>query len=244
MKGILVVTHGTANLEGINASLKPLIKEVKKEFLDSEVKLAFTSKFIINKLFKQSGIKLNTLEEELEGLIASGCEEVYILPLHLIPGKEYIDLLGIVENYRDSLAVVVTTPLLSEDKDYEDLIKALNPSKEFNYVYMAHGTKHEGNNSYLKLQQEFINKGYGNVLIGTLEGTPTLEDTISRLKSRNINRVVLQPLLLMRGKHGTKDLNSWEESLISNGFEVEKVDRALGEFEEVRKLYIDKLKSL
>ncbi|MNF06914.1 Cobalt chelatase (CbiK) [compost metagenome] len=64
------------------------------------------------------------------------------------------------------------------------------------------------------------------------------------LKSRNINKIVLQPLLLMRGKHGTKDLDSWEELLINNGFEVEKADKSLGEIEEVRKLYINKLNSL
>lgn len=244
MKGVLVVTHGTANLEGVNASLKPLIEEIKKGFSEYEVRLVFTSKFIINKLFKQSGIKANNLEEELEALIELGCKEVLILPLHLIPGKEYLDLLDVVETYRDRITAVVATPLLSEEEDYENLIKSLNPSKELNYVYMAHGTKHEGNNSYLKLQQELSNKGYGKVLIGTLEGIPTLEDIISNLKARNINRVVLQPLLLMRGKHGTKDLNSWEENLINNGFEVEKVDKALGEIEKVRKLYINKLNSL
>lgn len=244
MKGVLVVTHGTANREGVNASLKPLIEEIKKGFSEYEVRLVFTSKFIINKLFKQSGIKANNLEEELEALIELGCKEVLILPLHLIPGKEYLDLLDVVETYRDRITAVVATPLLSEEEDYENLIKSLNPSKELNYVYMAHGTKHEGNNSYLKLQQELSNKGYGKVLIGTLEGIPTLEDIISNLKARNINRVVLQPLLLMRGKHGTKDLNSWEENLINNGFEVEKVDKALGEIEEVRKLYINKLNSL
>ncbi|WP_238905324.1 sirohydrochlorin cobaltochelatase [Clostridium sp. YIM B02506] len=244
MKAILVVTHGTANLEGVNSSLKPLIKEIKKEFSGDEVRLAFTSKFIINKLFKQSGIKVNNLEEELEALIELGCTEVFILPLHLIPGKEYLDLLDVVESYRNRITAVVATPLLSEDEDYMNLINSLDPSKELNYVYMAHGTNHEGNSSYLKLQQEFINKGYGKVLIGTLEGTTTLEDIIYMLKSRNINKIVLQPLLLMRGKHGTKDLDSWEELLINNGFEVEKIDKSLGEIEEVRKLYINKLNSL
>lgn len=244
MKAVLVVTHGTANLDGVNSSLKPLIKEIKKEFSEDEVRLAFTSKFIINKLFKQSGIKVNNLEEELKDLIELGCKEVFILPLHLIPGKEYLDLLDVVESYRSRITAVVATPLLSEDEDYMNLINSLNPSKELNYVYMAHGTNHEGNSSYLKLQQEFINKGYGKVLIGTLEGTPNLEDIIYMLKSRNINKIVLQPLLLMRGKHGTKDLEDWEELLINNGFEVEKADKSLGEIEEVRTLYINKLKSL
>ncbi|MRB55874.1 sirohydrochlorin cobaltochelatase, partial [Bacillus thuringiensis] len=79
----------------------------KKEFSGDEVRLAFTSKFIINKLFKQSGIKVNNLEEELEDLIELGCKKVCILPLHLIPGKEYLDLLDVVESYRNRITAVV-----------------------------------------------------------------------------------------------------------------------------------------
>jgi sirohydrochlorin cobaltochelatase len=243
MKAILIAAHGTADIKNFSNVLEPMVQEVQQIFKEAYVSVVFTSEIIIDKLFKNSGITVPNVKDEIEKLIKSGYKEVYILSLYIIPGREYYNLRNDVEEYRKNFtSIKITTPLLTEPDDYKSLVHTINISPNVACVFMAHGTNHQGNDSYIKLQREFISLGYDNVFVGTIEGKPSLEDIVLDVKKKGIKELTLSPLLLAKGRHGTMDLNNWEKTLMHNGLYVYKVDIALGEMQKVRNLYINKLK--
>ena len=82
----------------------------------------------------------------------------------------------------------------------------IRKAKEYNnkdtaVVFMGHGTHHEANASYSKLQDELLSKGNDNYYIGTVEGSPALEDVITAVKKNGYSKVVLQPLMVVAGDH-------------------------------------------
>lgn len=238
MEAILIVANGVSTLEGIRSCVKPIIKEVKNAFPESYISLAFTSEFIIAKLFKNSGICISNPRSAIEKLIKKGYEKVSILSLYIIPGVHYFRLREEVKEYKN---IKVTAPLLTQAEDFKNLINLFKLSKDKYYVFMAHGSRNEGNDAYLRLQNEFLNLGYGKAFIGTIESKSSLEHIILELKREKVREVTLAPFLLTRGKHSTDDLNNWQKVLEESGFLVYKNDLVFCEICEVRKIYISKL---
>lgn len=241
MEAILIVANGVSNLEGIRSSLKPMIKEVKNAFPESYVSLAFTSEFIIAKLFKNSGICISSPRSALEKLIKKGYEEIRILSLYINPGVHYFKLREEAMEYKN---VKITAPLLTQAEDFKNLINLLKLSRDKYYVFMAHGSRNEGNEAYLSLQNEFLYLGYSRAFIGTIESKSSLEHIVLELKREKVKEVTLVPFLLTRGKHSTDDLNNWERVLEDNGFVICRNDLVLMEIAEVRRMYVNKLYSL
>jgi sirohydrochlorin cobaltochelatase len=113
-------------------------------------------------------------------------------------------------------------------------------------VFMGHGTHHPANSTYSCLQTVFWDNDFHKVFIGTIDGYPTLDHVIKKLKKNNITKLTLMPLLLVAGDHAQNDMageeeDSWKNILQREGFEVDIYLHGLGENLNIQKLYLEHL---
>ena len=74
------------------------------------------------------------------------------------------------------------------------------------------------------------------MFVGTVEATPTLEDTVKRMKAAfpAPGKVYIAPYLIVAGDHANNDMagdspDSWKNVIAAEGYEVEPVIKGLGE---------------
>ena len=109
---------------------------------------------------------------------------------------------------------------------------------------MGHGTEHEANATYARLNEKIKARGISRYYIGTVEATPSLEDVIEEIKNTGgITRVVLSPLMIVAGDHANNDMagdepDSWKSILEDEGYEVIPVLKGLGEYPAIQKIFV------
>lgn len=247
---ILTVSFGTSYNDSREKTIGAIEKAIADAYPDYEVRRAFTSQTVIDIIKERDGIETDNVEEALERLVSDGVKEVVVQPTHVMSGYEYDDLAAAVETYKDKFdKVAMGTPLLTSDEDYTNLVNALTTAtKDYSnnstaIVFMGHGTEHDANSTYTKLQDAFTSAGADNYFIGTVEATPTLDDVIADVKAKGYSKVVLEPLMVVAGDHANNDMagdedGSWKTTFEAEGFEVECVLKGLGEIEDVQKIYV------
>lgn len=243
-RGIIVASFGTSYEDTRRLCIEIIEDRIKEEYGDDCVIRAFTSRMIINKLKKRDNLHIFNEEEAVEDMREKGMDSVYIQSLHIIPGHEYGKLL--------SLGAKVGKPLLYEDEDYKDIVEGLDIvdlEDDEALVFMGHGTDHESDDAYRKLENIYRDRGIEDVFIATVEGSITIQDIIPKLKEKNIHKVKLTPFMLVAGDHAINDMasdeeDSWKSILKANGFEVEVILRGLGEYKIIQDIYLRHLKEL
>ena len=252
-KGILVVSFGTSYPETRKLTIEACEKRIEKAFPNYEVRRAFTSHMIIKKLKERDGIIIDKTEEALGKMKDSGFSVVIVQPLHIIPGEEYHEkVLKNVLKFKDDFEkLTVGRPILFDEEDYKKSIEALKGQlpdlgKGEAVLFMGHGSHHSGNSAYKRLQG-MIDKLGLSVYIGTVEGSPLLNDIIPRLKKDNIKKVTLMPLMLVAGDHATNDMagdedDSWNTILKKHGFKVDLYLHGLGENSAFQDIYVQHVK--
>jgi sirohydrochlorin cobaltochelatase len=252
-KAILVVSSGTVNEKARKENIEAVEKEIERNFYDCEIRRAFSSEKIVNKLMMRYGINVDKPEEALRKLKEDSFEEVIVQPLHIIAGDEYEGVQDIVNKYKAEFKKLeLGRPLLSEPVDFDNVLEAIKLqlpelSKHKAAVFMGHGSSHSADESYTTLQK-FIDKEKLNIYIGTINGKLTILNIIDRLKKENIEEIILMPLMLVAGNHAIEDMasensSSWKSMLEAEGFKVEVYLHGLGENKEIQKLYVQKLKA-
>ena len=96
-KGILLVTFGTSISEAQKA-FDNIDSQFKKAFPNTEIRWAYTSKFIRKKL-KRQGVNIDSPAEALAKMGEDGFSHVAVQSLHMIPGFEYDDLVTTVKAF-------------------------------------------------------------------------------------------------------------------------------------------------
>ncbi len=247
---ILVVSFGTSYNDSREKTIGAIEKAIEKEFTDYEIRRAFTSQIIIDKLKERDGLEIDNIEGALDRLVADNVKTLVVQPTHVMSGYEYDDVVAAVEKYKDNFTnLTIGKPLLTSDEDYTELAQALvTETSEFNkdgtaIVFMGHGTEHESNATYAKFQNTFKEIKADNYIIGTVEATPSLDDVVKALNDGKYKKVVLQPLMVVAGDHANNDMagdedDSWKSVLTKNGFEVECVLKGMGELEAVQQMYV------
>lgn len=254
-KGIIVTSFGTTYKETRKLCIESIENKIEEKYSDYLVLRAFTSQMVINKLKKRDNYIVDNPKEALEKMKAEGIEEIYIQPLHIILGHEYEKLLGQVDGFlkeNPNHSIKIGKPLLNEDIDYEEVVDGLsigNLNEKEALVFMGHGTDHEVDTSYKKLEKTFRKKGHENVYIGTVEGEITIEDIIPSLKSKDIEKIILKPFMLVAGDHAINDMassekDSWASILRSHGFQVETIIKGLGEIKPIQNIYLKHLENI
>lgn len=252
---ILVVSFGTSYNESRDLTIGAIEKRIADAFPEYEVRRAFTSQIIIDKLKERDGLEIDNVEEALDRAVADGIKNLIVQPTHLMDGYEYTDLSDALENYKDKFEKTsMAAPLLSDDADIDSVIQAITKKTasyddgETAICFMGHGTEADSNQVYAEVQKHLTEQGYENYYIATVEASPTLEDVMAVWKEKgNYKRVVLEPLMVVAGDHANNDMagdedDSWKSILTKEGYEVECILEGLGQVEEIQDIYVEHTK--
>ena len=261
-KVIMVVSFGTSYNDSREATIGAIETAIADAYPEYEVRRAFTSQIIIDKLKERDGLEIDNVEEALDRAAADGVKTLVVQPTHLMNGYEYTDLADALKDYEDKFEqVVLAEPLLTSDEDFEAVAKAIAEETasyddgQTAICFMGHGTEADSNGIYAKLQEKLTAGGYENYDIGTVEAEPSLEDLMEALAAKGTyTKVVLEPLMVVAGDHANNDMagdeeDSWKSQLEAADYEVECILKGLGELPAIREIYaahtqaaIDRLK--
>lgn len=236
-KAIIVASFGTTHKDTRKKCIESVVNLIRKDFPDFEVVEAITSRIVKKRIEQREGISIFNEKEAKNYLIENGFNEIYIQPLHILPGLEY-------EKLR-ALNLPIGNPLLFDSASVKELAEVLKAEDNFgNRVYIGHGTEHASDVLYSMLEDE-LGEGY---IVGTIEGKKDLGDVLRELKSKGIKKTTLAPLMLVAGDHAVNDIaadeDSWKEAITKVGIEVEIDLTGLGEKPGVRELYLDRVRKL
>lgn len=121
----------------------------------------------------------------------------------------------------------------------------LAKKKNATLVYMGHGNEHWSTGIYDETAKE-MNSMYPEIktVIGVVEGQPTIEDVVFKLKAIGAKKLLLKPFMIVAGDHAVNDMasdeeDSWKTILTKEGFEVEVVLEGLGSNDEFADIFVD-----
>lgn len=243
-KGIIVASFGTTYENTRKLCIESIENLIKERYKDYLVLRAFTSPTVIRILKKRDNIHIFNPEEAIEEMKAQGIEEIYIQPLHIIPGHEYEKL----SKYNLKLGL----PLLSLQEGYMKIVEEIGVNEIGDneaLIFMGHGSSHEADEAYETLEKAYHNKGLSNVFIATVDGSKTIEDIVKKLKGKNIKKVKLKPFMLVAGDHAINDMaseeeDSWKSILTKEGFQVELCLKGLGEYKIIQEIFLEHLEQI
>ena len=243
-KAVLVTSFGTSHKDTRQKCLDSIENEVKAKYGSEKVERAYTSGVIRRIVERKEGIHIFDQNEGLEALKNKGYEEIVTMSLHILDGIEYAKL-------NDKYGKI-SKPLLVNDEDFQKVVT----DEEFNstegndaIVFMGHGSESAADSTYQRLQEEYLKAGKDNIFIATVEGQVTIEDVIQKLKGRGFSKILLKPFMIVAGDHAKNDMasdeeDSWKTILQNEGYEVTPLLKGMGEYEFIRKMFMDKLEEV
>lgn len=254
---IVVMTFGTTFAENRAKTINATIEGIKAAHPGVKVVTAYTSHIIIDRVAANEGIKYPTPEEALAQLKAEGYTRVALTTLDVIPGMEYNYKLGVFNSYKQNFKkMTIGTPLMywqGQEEQADDVTEVLEAfatqfpktKKGEGIVMMAHGTPNIANAYYAVIQEKLQEMGYDNVFIETVEGWPSLETILPKLKAKKIKKVTIMPFMMVAGDHANNDMAGSEEDshksiLEKEGIKVEAYIHGLGENEAVRNVFVER----
>ncbi|MDO4622550.1 MAG: sirohydrochlorin cobaltochelatase [Eubacteriales bacterium] len=251
-KGILVVSFGTSFPETRRKTIDAIEADLRTAFADRAFYQAFSSTFIVRKL-RERNMPVPYVTEALDRALAEGITDLLVQPTYLLHAQEMEKLQETLETYRGRFEMIrVGKTLLAEDRDLQEIAACLpqmypmTEKKENVLVLMGHGTAHSYNNIYQKIDVLLAEKE-PHILIGTVEAKPDLEDVLRQIREiaskQTVAHVYLAPFLVVAGDHAVHDMaseeeDSWQSRITAAGFETSSILKGLGEFSEIRNMYI------
>ena len=240
---IVLVAFGTSVAEARKV-FDHIETRAKERFPGYDIRWAFTSQFIINKLKKQ-GIVSHSVAEVVNELRQLGVKQVVFQSLHVVPGQEYasvkkVDMTGLEVAYGDAL--------LTSSADIDAVINALEPEilAQQATVIVAHGNdRHPQYNSQLHALADRMEPRYPNLVVASVEGTPGIEPLQKvRAMCRQTGTVRFVPLMIVAGDHIMNDVmgdsvDSWKSIVAA---ETTECARSLGWNNDVLEIYFSHLK--
>lgn len=249
---ILVVSFGTSYNDSRDITIGAVENAVAEAFPEYEVRRAFTSQIIIDKLKDRDALEIDNVEEALDRASAEGIKNLVVLPTHLMDGYEYTDLADLLAEYESKFdKIALAEPLLSSDADFDAVVKAITEKTadyddgETAICFMGHGTEADSNSVYATLQEKLTEAGYENYYIGTVEAEPSLDTVLAAVNDKGTyKKVVLEPLMVVAGDHANNDMagdeeDSWKTVIGAAGYEVECLIEGLGQVPAIQEIYVE-----
>ncbi len=236
-KAIIVASFGTTHVDTRKNCIDPIVEMIEKSFPDYEVVEAITSRIVKKRIREREGLEIFNEIQAKNYLEERGFTEIYVQPLHVIPGHEY-------EKLR-ALNLPIGKPLIYDEESICELSKALKAEGHIGHrTYIGHGTDHNADVLYQELEDELD----GDYIVGTIEGDKDLDAVIEELKAKGIKKTTLCPLMLVAGDHAKNDIaadeDSWKQAIMNAGIEVEVDLCGLGQKQSVREIYVNRVKTL
>ncbi|WP_022660771.1 sirohydrochlorin cobaltochelatase [Paucidesulfovibrio longus] len=246
---ILLAAYGSRKPDA-QAALSRIRDMVRAEYPGVPCEVAYTSQHV-RKMLEEKGESAPGLRSRLEELADKGLRRVAIQSLHVIPGREFHDILSLSNELvlRDESfeRIEVGFPLLAGEQDLEHVAKALltiaerHAPQEGAVLFMGHGSRHPGSEYYDALN-ELLQEHNPLVFVAPIDGPEILEarDKLARL---GIRKAALLPFLFGAGWHALRDLagdrpESWESLLTEAGLECEVVLLGAAEHPELSKIWL------
>lgn len=249
---ILVVSFGTSYNDSRDITIGAVENAVAEAFPEYEVRRAFTSQIIIDKLKDRDALEIDNVEEALDRASAEGIKNLVVLPTHLMDGYEYTDLADLLAEYESKFEkIALAEPLLSSDADFDAVVKDITEKTadyddgETAICFMGHGTEADSNSVYATLQEKLTEAGYENYYIGTVEAEPSLDTVLAAVNDKGTyKKVVLEPLMVVAGDHANNDMagdeeDSWKTVIGAAGYEVECLIEGLGQVPAIQEIYVE-----
>ncbi|CAN2048922.1 Sirohydrochlorin cobaltochelatase CbiKP [Candidatus Magnetomoraceae bacterium gMMP-1] len=253
-KGILLVAFGSS-IPQAQVSFKNINMKVRTSFPGIPVRWAYTSSIIRHKLAKE-GKQLDSVAVALAKMMDENFTNVAVQSLHTIEGEEYNDLLNTVNAFQEMPEgfdkIIVGRPLLSTQDDIEEVVDAIMENipkerkKDEAVVLMGHGTPHPANAFYAALMFNLQRKD-SNIFVGTVEGSPEIDDIKAMIQEKNIKKAYLMPFMSVAGDHARNDMlgsedDSWKSILEKSGVKCQAVLKGTAEFNNMVDIWVDHLK--
>ncbi len=248
---LLLVHFGTTYDETRAKTIEAINAKARACFPQLEFREAYTSRIVIRRL-KARGIEKPTPLEALLRLRADGFTRVIVQSTTLLEGAEMESLrrdVASVDGFFEDIRV--GAPLLYDVADCRKVVEILSvrhadaadARKKSHVVLVGHGTYTPATATYSQIDYMFTALGHPLFHVGTLEGYPTFDTMLERLKEARARTVTLVPLLFVAGDHASNDIAvDWKEALEAAGLQVDLRLEGLGEIPEIQDIYIDHIR--
>ena len=248
---LLMVHFGTTYDETRSKTIDAINAKAAQTFPERTLREAYTSRIVIRRL-KERGIVRETPLDALLRLRADGFTHVIVQSTTLLEGAEMESLrreVASVEGFFEDIRV--GAPLLYDVADCAKVAEILaarhadatDARKKAHVVLVGHGTYTPATATYSQMDYLFSAQGNPLFHVATLEGYPTFETMLARLKAAGARRVTLVPLLFVAGDHVTNDIAvDWKQALEAEGLQVDCRLEGLGEIPEIQDIYLDHIR--
>lgn len=248
-KALLVISFGTSHKDTRTRTIEAIEEDLKKEFPDRVFYRAWTSAFLRKKV-RQEGYEVCSVQQALETICNDGISDLLVQPTHMLCGKEHEDARREILTFQDCFSrLSIGRPLMADREDvrvFANTLESLIPvSAEQEVVaWMGHGSPRSKLNVYDLLNRQFLKDAHPEICVGTVEWEPGIAPVLDQIRLRKPRRVILAPMLVVAGDHAKNDMagddpDSWKNQIAAEHTEVECLVKGLGEYPEVRKLYLD-----
>ena len=248
---LLMVHFGTTYDETRSKTIDAINAKAAQTFPELTLREAYTSRIVIRRL-KERGIVRETPLDALLRLRADGFTHVIVQSTTLLEGAEMESLrrdVASVEGFFEDIRV--GAPLLYDVADCAKVAEILaarhadatDARKKAHVVLVSHGTYTPATATYSQMDYLFSAQGNPLFHVATLEGYPTFETMLERLKAAKARRVTLVPMLFVAGDHASNDIAvDWKQALEAEGLQVDCRLEGLGEIPEIQDIYLDHIR--
>lgn len=249
-KALLIVSFGTSYKESREKAIGAVERALANAFPDYDFFRSFTSKTILRLLRERDGLQIADVKTALQHLTEEGYTTVLIQPTYMMSGIEYDETAATVAAYKSLFQhCAMGAPALSSEKDFTEMVRIVEGALAGRYddrtvvVMMGHGSEHEANFIYEKLEGCFKTAGFPNFLVGTVEAMPSMFSVIDKVKRMSVEKILLLPLMIVAGDHAANDMagdneDSWKNSFEAAGYQVECIMQGLGEYKGIQELFV------
>lgn len=242
MKALIIATFGSTHEDALRRDLDPVVRDLKA-LVEVPVRVAFTSRMVIDRYEKKTGIRHENEVEAVEGFLNEGfkAEEIFIQPLHIVEGIEYEKLARL-----KSRSVKVGEALFHDEKDLRRFVDEAGHRFEAPTVFVGHGSPTAADKDYDELNRLFEEKNLPH-RVCTIEGSVDDRLPLSFMKEMGYKDIQLAPLLLLAGDHAKNDIFGDDDSVKTRfeatGISVTPVAGGMGSWDFVRAIYVEKLRT-
>lgn len=227
VQALLIVAHGTLQPEG-RAAYRRFHRRIRERFPGLTIRWALSSGPVRQGLAKQ-GHQVDSPSRALADLVEDGLVRIAVLPLHVVPGRDFHDLCVLVKAF-PGVESRIGQPFLSSSGDLRRITAALTKmagdycDREDRLVLMGHGTDHPADLAYPALAWALERTGAG-IYLASLKGLPEFDQVLAELRREMVARVHLRPLTIVPGRHAYQDLagerpESWASRLAAAGIKT------------------------